>query len=318
MISIAVTGALTLISVWHVLGSTKGLQIPSTSNYLEPGDFVWHPETSPTGPLVIIVSLSDQILCVYRNGIRIGCSSISSGKPGYGTPIGLFTILQKRATHTSNLFRGASMPYVERLTWKGVAIHAGYLPGYADSHGCVRLPLDFARKLYEITAKGTIVIVTDHQFRSQDRQVPGLLFTSKSGEGPPAGETYWDPAKSPDGPLSIVVSSGSSEVIVYRNGKEIGRSPIGGLDGLSGLYVYSALADVDAGGRRRWFSTGSIVGRAPQIRDLMKHISINQQFIALTRGLIEPGTTLILTDAPVNSGNSKASLMDILTTKTSP
>ena len=318
MILIAGTGALLLVTGGHAFGSTKGRQIPPSANYLETGDYSWHPETSPTGPVVIIVSLSDQILWVYRNGIRIGRSSISSGKAGFGTPRGLFTILQKRATHTSNIFRGAAMPYMERLTWRGVAMHGGYLPGYADSHGCVRLPLDFAKKLYTITETGTIVVVTEHRFRSYDNQVPGLLFSSQRGDSTTAGITFWDPSKSPDGPLSIVVSSGSSEVFVYRNGKEIGRSPIRGLDGLSGLYVYSALADVDAGGRHSWLSTGSIVGHAPQIRDLMKHVSINQQFIALTRGLIKPGSTLILTDAPVNSGKPSTAPLDILTTEISP
>ncbi len=317
MILIVRAGILVCLTAGQAFGSTMDRQPSASSDYLETGDYLWQPETSPTGPVVIIVSLSDQILCVYRNGICIGRSSISSGKAGFGTPVGLFTILQKRATHTSNLFRGGSMPYMERLTWKGVAMHAGSLPGYADSHGCVRMPLDFARKLYRITENGTTVIVTDHRFRSYESQVPALLFDSQTGGSLPAGLTYWDPAKSPNGPLSIVVSSGSSEVFVYRNGMEIGRTPIGGLDGLSGLYVYSALAEVDAGGRRSWLSTGSIVGRAPQIRELVKHVSINQQFIALTRGLIEMGTTLILTDAPVNSCEPNAPPLDILTTETS-
>ena len=83
-------------------------------------DYTWQPELSPTGPLLVIVSLPQQMLYVYRNGMRIGRSTISSGKAGHRTPTGVFTILQKRMKHTSSLFRGASMPYMERLTWSGV------------------------------------------------------------------------------------------------------------------------------------------------------------------------------------------------------
>jgi lipoprotein-anchoring transpeptidase ErfK/SrfK len=116
---------------------------------------VWHPEVSPAGPVVINVSLPEQLLYVYRNGVRIGRSSISSGKAGRQTPTGVFTILEKHEKHASSIYKGASMPYMERVTWGGVALHAGNLPGYPASHGCVRLPLDFAQQLYTVTSKGT-------------------------------------------------------------------------------------------------------------------------------------------------------------------
>ncbi|MEI6323006.1 MAG: L,D-transpeptidase family protein [bacterium] len=294
--------------------SSNGHQVVQSLSRLEAGEYSWHPETSPVGPVVIIASLTDQVLYVYRNGKRIGRSTISSGKPGKSTPTGVFTILQKKVKHTSNIFRGASMPYMERLTWRGVAMHAGTLPGYPASHGCIRLPLDFARKLYSVTLDGTTVIITDHWSRSGSGKLPALLFNPLPDVKATPSLTFWDPSKAPEGPLSIIVSSAEAEIYVYRDGVEIGRSPLHGLEGLTGLYVYSALENVDDSGRREWFSTASMVGTAPDIRDLMKRVRIDQAFLESTRSLITPGTTLVLTDAPVTTQAYRASKLDIFTT----
>ena len=82
---------------------------PLTPN-LKPGEYVWHPEISPAGPVVIIVSLPDQVMFVYRNGVRVGCSTVSSGAQGHRTPIGVFTVLQKKVRHESSIYKGAKMP----------------------------------------------------------------------------------------------------------------------------------------------------------------------------------------------------------------
>jgi hypothetical protein len=309
-----IAGVINAGQVSSALGSSSGHQISQGSSRLEAGDYTWLPETSPVGPVVIIASLTDQILTVYRNGKKIGRSTISSGKPGRSTPTGVFMILQKDVKHTSNIFKGASMPYMERLTWSGVAMHAGSLPGYPASHGCIRLPLEFAKKLYTVTTSGTVVLITDHWSRSGSGKLPALLFNPLSKGITSPSLTFLDPSKAPEGPVSIVVSSPDAEIYVYRNGVEIGRSPIRGLEGLTGLYVYSALDKVDANGRRKWFLTASMVGVAPKVRDLMGRVTIDQQFLDGTRSLIKPGTTLVLTDAPVNAGMRRASKFDIFTT----
>ncbi|PSD49226.1 L,D-transpeptidase, partial [Stenotrophomonas maltophilia] len=118
---------------------------------LKPGEYLWHPEISPTGPIVLVVSLDEQRAYVYRNGIAIGLTTISSGKAGHETPTGVFTILQKDKDHKSNLYNSAPMPYMQRLTWDGIALHGGSLPGHPASHGCVRLPQAFAQKLFSET-----------------------------------------------------------------------------------------------------------------------------------------------------------------------
>ena len=128
---------------------------------MRPGDWLWTPEVAPPGQVVVVVSLPGQRAHVYRNGVRIGVSTISSGKPGHETPTGVFPILQKREEHYSNLYDGAPMPYMQRLTWDGIALHAGRIPGYPASHGCIRLPKEFAKRLFAATERGVTVVVAD-------------------------------------------------------------------------------------------------------------------------------------------------------------
>lgn len=128
---------------------------------LDAGEFVWRPEQAPTGNVLIEINLAEQRAMIYRNGALIGITTISTGRPGYETPSGVFTILQKRKEHYSNLYDDAPMPYMQRLTWGGVALHGGDLPGYPASHGCIRLPHGFARLLYDVTTFDTVVVIDD-------------------------------------------------------------------------------------------------------------------------------------------------------------
>ncbi|MEO1206983.1 MAG: L,D-transpeptidase family protein [Pseudomonadota bacterium] len=112
-------------------------------------------------PMTIVVSLSKQRLVAYRGTKIVAQSRISSGKRGHRTPKGVFTILQKRKRHYSNLYANAPMPFMQRVTWSGIALHAGHIPGYPASHGCIRLPYSFARKLFSMTSMADRVIITD-------------------------------------------------------------------------------------------------------------------------------------------------------------
>ena len=138
---------------------------------LQPEAWVW-PNTAATGPLSVVISLADQRAYVYRGGTMVAVSSAATGRDGKETPVGVFPILQKQVKHTSSLYDAAPMPYMERLTWDGVALHGGSTPGFRNSHGCVHLPLAFARKLYGATRIGTVVEVTDTSVVATD---PSLL-----------------------------------------------------------------------------------------------------------------------------------------------
>jgi hypothetical protein len=145
---------------------------------LKPGEFTWQPELSPDGPVAIIVSLPEQRVYVYRNGIEIAVSTCSTGKPGHETPTGVFTILEKDKNHHSSTYNNAPMPNMERLTWQGVALHAGQLPGYPASHGCVRLPVEFSQKLFTVTHLGTPVIIANAKSAPADVVHPGQVLSA--------------------------------------------------------------------------------------------------------------------------------------------
>lgn len=126
---------------------------------LPPGKFVWA-DTGSVEPITVVISLPLQRAFVYRGESLVAASAVSTGKPGDDTPTGVFPILQKAEKHTSNIY-GVAMPYMQRLTWDGIALHAGRNPGFPASHGCIRLPTAFAKKLFEVTDVGTTVVVTD-------------------------------------------------------------------------------------------------------------------------------------------------------------
>ena len=196
---------------------------------LRAGEFTWNPEYSASGPLVIIISLREQTLSAYRNGIRIARSSISSGAKGRSTPAGVFTVLEKEVTHFSNKYHHAPMPYMQRLTWQGIALHGGDLPGYPASHGCIRLPKEFARMLYSITTRGTTVIVMGEKAPEPTLAAqPGMIWWPEEAGAvrPIEGIFEWAPEQSPEGPIAILASAADKTVYVYRNGLPIGRAVI--------------------------------------------------------------------------------------------
>jgi len=141
----------------------QNLSVMERAARLSTGQFVWMPEAASTGPLSLVIDLTTQRVLVYRGAVPIAASTISSGSEGRETPTGAFAILQKEVFHRSGTYDDAPMPYMQRLTDKGVAMHAGNLPGYSASHGCIRLPKDFAKLLYGITEIGTPVTIIDEE-----------------------------------------------------------------------------------------------------------------------------------------------------------
>jgi lipoprotein-anchoring transpeptidase ErfK/SrfK len=128
---------------------------------VSPGHYVWRDDASAAGPVRIVVSIPLQLAFIWRGGALVGVSSVSTGVAGYDTPTGTFPILEKDRDHHSNLYDDAPMPWMLRLTWDGVALHAGKVTGEPASHGCVRLPAAFAKKLFEIADVGATVSVVD-------------------------------------------------------------------------------------------------------------------------------------------------------------
>lgn len=119
--------------------------------------------TEPVKPLLLLVSIKKQRIHIYDADGEVTSSRISSGKPGFDTPTGVFSILEKKPMHHSNIYDNAEMPFMQRITWSGIALHAGVVPGYRASHGCIRLPYSFARSLFDITKVANRVVVTGEE-----------------------------------------------------------------------------------------------------------------------------------------------------------
>ncbi len=198
--------------------------------------------------MLLIVNLSTQRALLFRNGVPIGASTVSTGKPGHQTPTGVFTVLQKQVEHYSSKYDSAPMPYMQRLTWYGVALHAGNLPGYPASHGCIRLPKGFAKLLYSATRLGMTVVISEGKATPRIAPGPQILASEPRDKTGSPGAYEWSPGRSSEGPLSIVVSAADRKAVVLRNGIEIGSAAVT-VDGpVSGTWAYS-LRDVDASGQ---------------------------------------------------------------------
>jgi lipoprotein-anchoring transpeptidase ErfK/SrfK len=125
---------------------------------LRPGQFVWR-DVSAAGPERLVISLSDQLAYLYRGNVLVAVSTISSGKDENPSPTGIFSILDKKPFYRSKKYDNAPMPWMQRIDQYGIALHGGYNPGYPASHGCIRLPSAFAKKLYSVTDIGTPVMI---------------------------------------------------------------------------------------------------------------------------------------------------------------
>lgn len=317
---LAIVAALFVVEQAFIFAETftEGVRVSPDTVTLKPGQYVWEPERAPEGPLLIVASITEQVAYVYRNGIRIARSSVSTGRPGHPTPTGVFTILEKEVHHTSSIYKGAEMPYMERVTWGGIALHAGDLPGFPDSHGCVRLPLEFSKLLFGVTMKGATVIIANTHSAPATTVHPGLFFSQKGQESEPitAGKFDWNPDKSLSGPVSVIISSADRTVYVYRNGVEIGRAGIPNAQVVSPLndLVFSALQGTDADGHLRWAEVTS-TGESKSNENIFlasQKSGLPTAFLDQAKAVITPGATLIFTDRPVDPTTQSAPNFQIL------
>jgi hypothetical protein len=240
------------------------------------------------GPLQIIISIADQRISVYDGGTLIADSSVSTGVPDHPTPSGVFSVIGKQLWHRSNLYSDAPMPYMQRITWSGIALHAGDLPGYPASHGCIRLKRDFAIRLWHLTKRGTRVIIAPDDVRPIEIADPRLpQFKPKAADAPPktaavvldsamtdaTAVPVSTPADDPPPaiadipgsapprvaarkpvPISILVSRKSNQVFVRQGGKHLFDAPITIQDAAEslGTHVFTLAGSPGEGADFRW------------------------------------------------------------------
>jgi hypothetical protein len=285
------------------------------TNDLKPGEFTWHPERSPSGPVAVIVSIPDQRAHVYRNGIRIGVSTCSTGKPGHSTPTGVFTILEKDKNHHSSTYNNAPMPNMNRLTWNGVALHAGQLPGYPASHGCIRLPMKFSELLFGITHVGVPVIIAGSHSDPKEVVHPGLVlgdyahheFTSVHGKL--KGEKLpWqaEVTTADSASTAVIVSHGDMTITILENGAPVAEGPatLTNPEKPLGRHVFMLTGAHEGSRGLSWHAishhdqTGIPLGQPEEA--VLQRIKADKPVLQAIQERMHPGMVLVTTELPAH------------------
>ena len=285
---------------------------------LKPGEYVWEPELSPEGPVAILVSLPEQMAHVYRNGTEIGVTTVSTGRKGHRTPTGVFVILQKDKHHHSNIYHNASMPNAQRLTWGGVFLHAGGLPDYPSSHGCVHLPLKFSAKLFEITHLGTAVIIADEASAPADIVHPGIILSGDADQMiaqerareaqkkhkavPPAAGDH--PNRVPI--ASVVVSGADRKSYLLKDGDIVNQKPVTIANPAQPLGTHVLVLKTLEGDHPTWSATsirhaGSTAAVRSTDRATLDRVTFDPAFVEEALGSMHPGMSLMITDLAAGS-----------------
>ncbi|MCF2513465.1 L,D-transpeptidase family protein [Sphingomonas sp. G124] len=276
---------------------------------LKAGQFVWAPDAAAEGPGLLIVNLATQRAILFRNGVPIGASSVSTGRPGYETPTGVFTILEKQKVHHSRTYDNAPMPNMQRLTWKGIALHAGNLPGYPASHGCIRLPPKFSALLFDATRLGMTVIITSLPVAPQQSAPPDMAAAI-----PPAAMNLarapfeWHPERSTKGPVSVIVSAADQRAVVLRNGVEIGSAPVRVSGEVKGGWAYALRSWDDTG--QHWLKLqfsgpGGGMEVSPNEGD---RFDAPWDFRHNVQTVLRPGSIIVVTPQTLQAGSSGSAL----------
>ncbi|MEM8957361.1 MAG: L,D-transpeptidase [Pseudomonadota bacterium] len=271
-----------------------------------PGEFTWHPDREPEGAVAVIVSLPEQLVHVYRNGVRIAVSTCSTGRAGHATPTGVFTILQKDKDHRSSTYNNAPMPNMNRLTWDGIALHAGNLPGYPASHGCVRLPLAFSEKLFTVTHIGTPVIIAGAASDPWELVHPGFVLGNfaedEMADAVAALDARHHPSDWTDGqsfPVTTVLATGADRLLVLiENGDVIMESALDLTgDGPLGEHVFVLQDAGDQG--LRWVGLTHHPDPTQPLRPeraVLERLNAPHDFNAALTARLHPGLTMIVSD----------------------
>jgi len=182
----------------------------------------------PQGPLIIAISIEKQNLKLYDANGLFAESPVSTGMRGHPTPLGVFSVIQKQRMHRSNIYSGAPMPYMQRITWSGVALHAGVLPGYPASHGCIRMPTTFAIKMWGWTRMGARVIITPGEITPAAFSHPLLASRKPAPLSAEAGLPPAEPsakARQPEPQQSVASAVASAPELRTTLGHEDGANP---------------------------------------------------------------------------------------------
>lgn len=288
-----------------------GRPILALAPTLKSGEYVWAPELGGSGPALAIVNLETQRLVLFRNGVPIAASTVSSGKTGHETPTGVFTILQKRQEHYSKTYNNAPMPNMQRLTWKGIALHAGNLPGYPASHGCIRLPMKFSSLLFGATELGMTVVITSIPVSPTTSAAPDIAMDrAPDAQKPLVNARYeWHPERASSAAItSVIVSTADKRAIVLRDGVEIGSAPVRVAGKVDAPFAYVLRAWDDAGQHWLKLQYAGAGGSMEVSSEEGKRFEVPAAFRHAVASVLRPGSVVIVTPQPLRAGDPGKSL----------
>lgn len=278
---------------------------------IAPGRSFWLPELSPAGPVVAVVNLYTQHAQIYRNGIAIGYTSVSTGKRGYGTPTGRFQVLEKRRFHRSSTYGNAPMPWMVRLTWSGIAFHSGALPGFPASHGCIRLPASFAPQLFGALSLGDTVAVLNQPADAfttlapidplgrpllQPEMLAATAWWREAAASPVSASLLTGaPASLAAPPLALLASLPQQRLFVLEAGQVAAAAPLP--PGARQQALPLAAAPLSWQPPGHWQAPGQS-GNAADATLWQTVLPSDAAFSQRLRARITPGSTLVLSDLP--------------------
>lgn len=288
-------------------GPLLGQHVYKEIHELKPGEFTWHPERQPYGPVSVIVSITDQRVHIYRNGVRIAVSTCSTGRPGHETPTVVFVVLQKDRNHRSSTYNNAPMPNMNRLTWDGIALHAGNLPGYPASHGCVRLPLKFSALLFEVTHLGTPVILADEHHFPMAVVHPGMILSSFAETEFETVVSTLEGRKHPSDwtldesyPItSMLASSHDKKIVILENDVEVAEGPLVWDGDALGSHVYVLKGSHEQAQGMHWEALTYGTSPNAEMQDL-RRVKTSPEFSEVIKQHVHPGMIYIFTDLPLH------------------
>src|SRR6476620_2666975 len=297
----------------------NGRPILDAARQLKPGEYVWAANSSSDAAGLVIVNLETQRLVLFRDGVPIAASTVSTGSKGHETPTGVFSILQKNADHYSRTYGNAPMPNMQRLTWKGIALHAGKLPGYPASHGCIRLPHKFSELLFGATNMGMTVVITSVPAVPQTAGTPDVAVALAPMQSQPftSAAYQWHPNPGSDGIVSVVISAADKRATVMQDGAESGSAPVR-VDGRLGGGMAYVLKSWDSTGMH-WLKlqySGSGQGMEVAAGE-GRRFDTPTQFRRDLVSLLRPGSVIIVTPESLKAG-STGSKLDVIKEEGSP
>jgi len=257
----------------------------------------------PKGPVMLAVSIAEQKLTILDDGQPVGRFSVSTGVDAHPTPQGLFTILIKKRFHRSNIYDSAPMPYMQRLTWSGVALHQGHVTGRTASHGCIRLPAAVAEKLFAYTPVGTRVIITDKAAAPSEITHP-KLFSALPNELKLASNTQTPelPAAQPApayGHVAMMISAKERKLFMRQNFMPIFESPVS-IEGDAplGTHLFTAMSVTKDDGAVRWshLAMPDASGMAADARAALERVQLSDEAKREIAARLAKGTSLIISD----------------------